>query len=69
MGLEPGVDASVVKKRYRELALLYHPDKNPNNKTAEEYFKVITQGYNVLSEPDQKYYYDYMLMGDRKSVV
>ncbi len=63
MGLDPGVDASVVKKRYRELALLYHPDKNPNNKTAEEYFKVITQGYNILSEPDQKYYYDNMLMG------
>lgn len=62
MGLDPGVDANLVKKRYRELALLYHPDKNPNNRTAEEYFKVITQGYNILSEPDQKAHYDHVLL-------
>jgi hypothetical protein len=54
-------DANLVKRRYRELALLYHPDKNPNNKVAEEYFKILTQGYNILSEPDKKAEYDELL--------
>lgn len=62
MGLEPGVDITLVKKKYKELALLYHPDKNPNNKSADEYFKIITQGYNILSEPEQKHQYDDILM-------
>lgn len=68
MGLEPGVDITLVKKKYKELALLYHPDKNPNNKSADEYFKIITQGYNILSEPDQKLLYDDVLRNylDRK---
>lgn len=61
MEIEQYADAAVVKRRYRELALLYHPDKNPNNKVAEEYFKVLTQGYNILSEPDKKEEYDYLL--------
>jgi curved DNA-binding protein CbpA len=51
-------DIDVVKKRYRELAMLYHPDKNPNNKHAEEFFKILTQGYTVLSEVDNKVIYD-----------
>jgi hypothetical protein len=54
-------DANLVKRRYRELALLYHPDKNPNNKVAEEYFKILTQGYNILSEPEKKAEYDELL--------
>lgn len=61
MELEHYADISLVKRRYRELALLYHPDKNPNNKVAEEYFKVLTQGYNILSEPDKKTEYDDLL--------
>ncbi len=61
MQIDLYADASIVKRRYRELALLYHPDKNPNNKVAEEYFKILTQGYNILSEPDKKQEYDLML--------
>ncbi|MFM6982692.1 MAG: J domain-containing protein [Chitinophagaceae bacterium] len=61
MEIELCADISIVKRRYRELALLYHPDKNPNNKVAEEYFKVLTQGYNILSEPDKKSEYDDLL--------
>ena len=61
MEIEQYADADVVKRRYRELALLYHPDKNPSNKVAEEYFKILTQGYNILSEPDKKAEYDQLL--------
>ncbi len=52
---------SEVKKRYYELALIYHPDKNPNNKDAEEYFKIVTQGYNLLGDVDKKSQYDLLL--------
>jgi hypothetical protein len=54
-------DYQVVKKRYYELALLYHPDKHPNNKDAEEYFKIVTQGYNELSDAGKKMAYDQVL--------
>ncbi|MES2616613.1 MAG: J domain-containing protein [Bacteroidota bacterium] len=50
-----------IKKRYYELALLYHPDKNPKNKDAEEYFKILTQGYNILNDPEKKKEYDDLL--------
>jgi hypothetical protein len=58
MQLEPYVDIVVVKKRYRDLAKIYHPDKHPNTPHAEDYFKVITQGYDLLSDPELKNIYD-----------
>ncbi len=58
MQLELFADVSEVKKKYRELARLYHPDKNPRNKHSEEYFKIITQGYSILNEPLKKLVYD-----------
>ncbi len=61
MQLELFADATLVKKKYRELALIYHPDKNPKNKHSEEYFKVITQGYTILNEPSRKMIYDDLL--------
>lgn len=54
-------DFSVVKKRYYELAILYHPDKHPNNKDSEEYFKIVTQGYNLLGDALKKADYDQLL--------
>ena len=63
MEIESYSDIDTVKKRYRELAKMYHPDRNPNNKHAEEYFKILTQGYNILSEPDDKVLYDNALKG------
>jgi curved DNA-binding protein CbpA len=61
MQLDLYADASLVKRKYRELALLYHPDRNPKNKHSEEYFKVITQGYTILNEPARKKVYDELL--------
>ncbi len=58
MQLEPYADLPMVKKRYRELAKIYHPDKHPNAPHAEDYFKVITQGYDLLSDPELKPIYD-----------
>lgn len=47
-----------IKKAYRKLALKYHPDRNPGNKTAEDRFKEASEAYQVLSNPDQRAKYD-----------
>jgi curved DNA-binding protein len=53
-------DASVddIKKSYRKLALKWHPDKNPDNKAAEEKFKKISEAYAVLSDAEKRKNYD-----------
>jgi curved DNA-binding protein CbpA len=48
-----------IKRAYRRLALINHPDKNPENRSeAEEKFKVIAEAYEVLSDPKQRRSYD-----------
>ncbi len=47
-----------IKKAYRKLALQYHPDRNPNNKEAEEKFKDLNEAYQVLSDPEKRSHYD-----------
>lgn len=48
----------VLKKKYRKLCVQYHPDKNPNNKEAEEKFKEIAEAYDVLSDSKKRQEYD-----------
>ncbi len=47
-----------IKTSYRKLALKYHPDRNPNDKTAEDKFKEATEAYEVLKDPQKRQMYD-----------
>ncbi|MBP7077543.1 MAG: molecular chaperone DnaJ [Bacteroidales bacterium] len=50
--------AEEIKKAYRKKAIQYHPDKNPDDKSAEEKFKEAAEAYEVLSNPEKRQRYD-----------
>jgi curved DNA-binding protein len=58
LGIDKNASAEAIKKAYRKLAVKYHPDKNPDDKKAEDQFKIITEAYTVLSDPEKKLQYD-----------
>ncbi len=58
LGVSKSADDKELKKAYRKLAMKYHPDKNPGDKTAEEKFKEAAEAYEVLSDPDKRARYD-----------
>ena len=58
LGVDRNASAEDIKKAYRKLAIKYHPDKNPDNKEAEEKFKEAAEAYSVLSDADKKARYD-----------
>ncbi len=60
LGVARDADDSTIKKAYRKLAMKYHPDRNPDNKEAEEKFKEIGEAYEVLSDADKRAAYDRM---------
>lgn len=58
LGVSKDADAATIKKAYRKLAMKYHPDKNPDNKAAEDKFKEAAEAYEVLSDSDKRSRYD-----------
>ncbi|MCU0390173.1 MAG: DnaJ domain-containing protein [Thermoflexibacter sp.] len=62
LGLPNYSSEEEIKRAFKKMALLYHPDRNPNDSGAEEKFKLINQAYQVLSNSDKKRKYDEILL-------
>jgi molecular chaperone DnaJ len=58
LGVGREVSPEELKTAYRRLAVKYHPDRNPDDKAAEESFKECAEAYSVLSDPDKRASYD-----------
>ena len=58
LGVERNASEDDIRKAYRKLAMKYHPDRNPNDKQAEEHFKEINEAYQVLSDVKKRAHYD-----------
>ncbi|MCH8553890.1 MAG: molecular chaperone DnaJ [Schleiferiaceae bacterium] len=58
LGVSKSASKDDIKKAYRKLAIQYHPDKNPDNKEAEDRFKEAAEAYEVLSNDEKRQKYD-----------
>lgn len=60
LGVAKGVSEDEIKKAYRKLAMKYHPDRNPDDNTAEAKFKEASEAYEILSDAEKRSAYDRM---------
>lgn len=58
LGVSAMASPEEIKKAYRKLALQYHPDTNPNKKEATEMFKIVSEAYKTLMDPEDRFTYD-----------
>ncbi len=58
LGVPKNADQKQIKSAYRKLARKYHPDVNPNDKSAEAKFKEVSEAHEVLSDPEKRKLYD-----------
>jgi molecular chaperone DnaJ len=58
LGVSKTASEDEIKKAYRQIAIKYHPDRNPGDKQAEEKFKEAAEAYNVLHDPQKRQQYD-----------
>lgn len=59
LGVSRNATEEEIKKAYRKLAMQYHPDRNPGDKEAEEKFKLASEAYEVLRDPQKREIYDH----------
>ena len=58
LGVSKGASEEEIKKAYRKMARMYHPDLHPDDATCAEKFKEVNEAYEVLSDPEKKQRYD-----------
>ena len=58
LGADKNASEEDIKKAYRKMAMKYHPDRNPGNKSAEEKFKEVVEAYEVLGDPEKRKKHD-----------
>jgi len=58
LGVDSGADTKAIKKAYKKMSLMYHPDKNPNNPAAEAKFMMVAKAYEALTDPTAKENYE-----------
>ena len=58
LGVQQNASAEDIKKAYRKLAMNYHPDRNPDDKSAEQKFKDVNEAYDVLKDEQKRAAYD-----------
>jgi molecular chaperone DnaJ len=59
LGVSRDATEEEIKRSYRKIAMQYHPDRNPGNKEAEEKFKIASEAYEVLSDPEKREIYNH----------
>src|SRR5665213_1572725 len=58
LGIKKSASPEEIKKAYRQMAIKFHPDKNPGDKASEDKFKEAAEAYEILSDPDKRSKYD-----------